>query len=528
MKTSVTAKAFPVYYDHQKKVFYREDAHGCWIQINESTLKRHLALKYKLGKKAIPTALEWILDTNTISFAGPLAGYSKGIHQMCGNKILVTESPELITPIACSWDVVRAILEGLLSDPHHDQLLYLKSWLKLSLEALAAGATRPGQAIAIVGPKDCGKSFLQNILTQLLGGRSAVPYQYMTGQTPFNRDLIGAEHLMVEDNDARTDIKSRRTFGSAVKVITVNEDQRLHAKGRDAVMVRPFWRLSITVNDEPENMMLLPPLDDSLADKIMIFRARHFTLPMPTVTLDDRQRIQSQIKKELPGFVWHLFEEFVIPPALESRRFGVVHFHHPALVASLWDLDPEKRLLSLIDQCIIDKPSWIGSAEELEKVLLEGPGQHEVRRVLSWNNAAGTFLGRLAKKYPNRILHGSGRLDGQRKWEIVHREVADAEAAFDAPRNETSNHPATHLKTYSNENESMSQILENGGRVERGFFFEWELLSSLVKPEAVMPIDEFVEIAKDNCFCPIRSRQWAIDYANGGSGFVKGKGHVPF
>jgi hypothetical protein len=38
--------------------------------------------------------------------------------------------------------------------------------------------------------------------------------------------------------------------------------------------LKPFWRLSITLNDEPENLLILPPLDESLGDKIMLLRAQ--------------------------------------------------------------------------------------------------------------------------------------------------------------------------------------------------------------------------------------------------------------
>jgi len=54
--------------------------------------------------------------------------------------------------------------------------------------------------------------FMQKILTPILGGRAARPYRYMIGTTDFNSDLFLAEHLMIEDEAAATDISSRKHF----------------------------------------------------------------------------------------------------------------------------------------------------------------------------------------------------------------------------------------------------------------------------------------------------------------------------
>ena len=62
---------------------------------------------------------------------------------------------------------------------------------------------------------------LQNILTVILGGRAAKPYQFMTGGTGFNSDMFGAEHLMIEDESPSTDMRARRAFGAQIKNMTV-------------------------------------------------------------------------------------------------------------------------------------------------------------------------------------------------------------------------------------------------------------------------------------------------------------------
>jgi hypothetical protein len=73
---------------------------------------------------------------------------------------------------------------------------------------------------------------------------------------------------MVED-DAPKDIQSRKTFGARLKQIAANEKDTLHAKGKNAITSKPFRRLSISVNDEANNLDILPVLEDSLLDKIL-------------------------------------------------------------------------------------------------------------------------------------------------------------------------------------------------------------------------------------------------------------------
>ncbi len=70
--------------------------------------------------------------------------------------------------------------------------------------------------------------------------------------------------------------------------LTTDLKQRCHAKHREPLTLTPFWRLSISVNDEPENLMVLPPIDESLGDKMILLKARRTEMPMPTGTTEER------------------------------------------------------------------------------------------------------------------------------------------------------------------------------------------------------------------------------------------------
>jgi hypothetical protein len=247
-----------------------------------------------------------------LAYAGPLAGYRAGIYKVQGAHILVTSSPNFIEPAEGDWPVLGALLDNMLADGEPEQQAHFFGWLKVAVEALYNEVRRPGQGLVFAGPPGSGKSVVQNLITIILGGRSAKPYAFMTGRTDFNRDLFVAEHLMVEDEAPSADFRSRRHFGTNIKGVTVNATQRFHQKGRDAIILEPFWRLTISLNDETENLQVLPPIDESIADKLILLKVKKHPMPMPTGTDEEAIRFLKTLEGELPAFL-HWLSEWEIP-----------------------------------------------------------------------------------------------------------------------------------------------------------------------------------------------------------------------
>jgi len=406
--------SFQSYYDARRKAYWICDRVGNYLEINESSLRRHLracGLAPDTQRGELISQLESAINDcqldRSVSFAGPLAGHSKGIVELMGQKILVTASPRLIEPVPGEWPMIAKLMKNLFCDPVADQRPYVMGWLKIAVQSLRAGKRRPGQAFAMAGPRECGKSLWQNLTTEMLGGRAAKPYRYMSGRSQFNSDLFGAEHLMIEDECGSTDIRERRKFGTSIKDFTVNEVQSCHAKGRDALSLTPFWRLSISLNDEPENLMILPPVDESLGDKLMLLKVNQGLMPMPTNTQEGRTAFWDALIGELPAFVSSLMN-WEIPEGLQCQRFGVTTYHHPDILAAIDGISPEIRLLSLIDLILFAEAGGtpapiIMTAESIESQLSTSSMGYETRKVLSWSNACGVYLGRLASKRPDRV-----------------------------------------------------------------------------------------------------------------------------
>ncbi len=402
-----------IFYDRHRKEYLRRNSRGVWLSLTEGQARRNLVALGLSPKppendplSEVDRRLLEIRDRSHVDFSGALAGCGEGFREIDSARILVTSGPALITPAPGAWPNLKRFLETLLADDPA-QMPVVLGWLKTSIEALLASAFRPGQALAIAGPRNCGKSLFQKLLTVFFGNRFARPYSFMAGKTDFNSDLFGAEHLAVEDDVPSVRIEDRRNFGAKIKEITANEGQRLHAKHRDAILLPVFWRLTISVNDEPENLMILPPMDESLQDKIILLRACKAQLPCETETREGRERCWQILTSELPACLAYLLA-WKIPDALRSQRYGVTHFHHPEILRALAELSPESKLAELIDAELFSAPvsfPWNGTAAELERKLsASSQSAHDARRLFTFNNACGQYLSRLANKCPARYV----------------------------------------------------------------------------------------------------------------------------
>lgn len=420
-----------IYFDPSRGGYQIPNVRGGWVFVKESGVVRELKLRGFSPKSpdpgvasAMEVALNKVQRSQDLSFSGPLAGYPVGFHHINSARVLVTEEAHLIQPVEGDWPFLDQLFRGMLDAEGFQQSPYLFGWLKIAYEALQDNKLRPGQAVVLAGARDVGKSLIQRyVITPILGGREARPYRYMRGGSEFNADLFGAEHLILEDESPSTDLRTRKTFGARIKEFVVNETQSCHPKGRSAITLSPFWRLTISLNDEPEDLLVLPPMDRSLEDKIMLFKATRPRLP-DTHTEADRARLRTRIKAELPAFL-HWLTNWQIPVELASGRFGVTHWHHPDLLHSLAVLSPEVRLLELIDTqakiwTVIGPGGqpWEGTAEDLERNLIDGSGptQRQCDKLLSFPRACATYLGRLADAYPNRVKQH--RTAQHNRWRI--------------------------------------------------------------------------------------------------------------
>lgn len=412
----------------KKSIFYSSANHSWWVLTstgNYVEMDKHLVTKelIRLGvpqkqkNEGLSEIDQFLLTANKepVCYSGPLAGHQAGPIEDPNGKILVTNSCRPLQGIDAPCSL---ILDWLLQLCAEDQKQFntLLFWMHLRRKSLLSGAWRAGQMLVLAGPAGCGKSFLQSkIITPLLGGRIARPYRYMAGKTEFNSDLFAAEHLAIEDESPGRDLHSRRCLGNQIKSMLFSAVQSCHPKGRTALSLTPIWTITLSVNEEPENLMVLPPLDDTLADKIIILKCRKPS--PPSGHPEEMQALLLMVDRELPAFAHHL-DTLTIPPDYAEPRTGLRHYHSAEIVESLQGLSPEAKLDQLITTVLFqDSNEWEGKALDLEATLTRyGPLQHEAQRLFSYNTACGVYLARLAASMPGRYRKRT--IHGEHRWRI--------------------------------------------------------------------------------------------------------------
>jgi hypothetical protein len=348
-------------------------------------------------------ALRFVQEHKYVRYVAPLAGFNSGYYCINNEPVLVTTSPILIEPQGGKYPIITKVLSNLFGQP---QLNYFLAWLKIAFCTLRAGGRRKGHAIFLCGEHNCGKSFVQHyIITPLLGGRVAFPYKYLNGDSQFNAELFAAEHLCLDDDVPFTDAKARRRFGTYIKNVTASDATPCFTKYQTPVTLSPFWRLTISTNDEAENLMIVPVLDESLIDKVMLFETAKHPMPMPTESDAEREAFRLAIAVELPAFADALLH-FTIPEAIRHSRYGVKSYLNPHILEVVNEIQPENKLLEIIDQEIFGMGGlnpWGGTATRLESALRGGSLREQVSRLLYSNNMCGILLNRLGRKPGSRV-----------------------------------------------------------------------------------------------------------------------------
>ena len=408
-----------------KGEWYASDGHGGFAIMSDAQAKTLLA-EYGFNKNAkdgqgntpAERAMIWIKQNNRVAFAGSLAGYPAGVYEAGGIRFLVTETQSFVAPKPDKCDTIRTLIESLLLDADaapeepRRQIVCFYLWASESLKEfnrrVADGVTdkfRHCPALAIFGPRGCGKSALIDlVLTPLLGGRKADPMNYLR-EPKFNKDLFAASLLTLDDKGASANLAERRQRGEGIKDLIWKPEKRWEGKNADVVNLRPFWRLVIAGNDDDAGLQVCPALSKSLEDKLLILRAQQAEgLP---ATHEENDEWAARIHSELPAFAAFLLA-WQPPDGLTlDKRTRIVNFWHPQIATALRELQPEIKLIELIDTLgLIDSEAvlWEGTATQFEQAIKSKDSGGLLDRMFAASNSAGRMLSELARTVPSRVI----------------------------------------------------------------------------------------------------------------------------
>ena len=416
----------PAFFDLKRQKFFIPANDG-WIPVSDTRAGVHFKsagfsefIKDSLGVTVLEKALQRVVIEKNVAYAGPLAGHWPGPTQIQGRQILVTSAPRILDPSAGKWPTLQTLLEEWLADPEHSgrQWDLFCGWIATSYRALVDQTFRPGLALMLCGKADSGKSLLQGIVAQCLGGRTANPYAWLTGKTNFNDELIAAEVLTIDDEAGERDMKSRLQLGQRVKQLLVAGTVRIEGKGQQPLEARPYSRLIGSLNDSPQDLMVLPPMEEGVREKYLLLRITPGTFPKCP---EEFRRMRRRITDEIPAFLHYVLNVHKLPADLASARFGVTHWQHPDLMFDLEELHPWRRLLELIDHAEPwtaddfkgDGNTWAGGVQDLHAILEKTcPGR--AGAVLRGLQSTGMDLRAAQTRLPHRIT--DRKSNGHKIW----------------------------------------------------------------------------------------------------------------
>jgi hypothetical protein len=422
-----------VFYDVRDGSYWYQ-LNGRYLALKKSDLFLNLTRTHGLTHKSQYfeglSPLDWVIvnaqHNRQIDYAGPLGGHRVGTFKDgSGREYLVTDEPRgVFDDMPKKFDEPEFFMNFVTELLPGEQADYFFYWLAIALRSLRRGDFRPGQVIVLAGPVQCGKSLLQYIITEILGGRASSPMRYMMEETTFNKDLAGSEHWAIEEPKTGTDTRTRIQFGNAIKECFNNRDFSIHAKGKEAITLPIFRRGSISVNNEPDLLMVLPPLNGSVDDKMMLFNCERVEAALAPWTKhgeQDRAALWSAILKEVPNMrAWLLANFKKVPTARRDNRFGIAAYHHPELRRELAAFTSEIRLLNILDEAFFadygPHAEKSGRAMALEKELRSSAVGFEAEKILRYANQFASLLGKLSKLHPERV--SKHVTDGYAHWTI--------------------------------------------------------------------------------------------------------------
>lgn len=368
-----------------------------------------------------------IQTKNRVHYAGPLCGRPAGLHREGDIQILATTGPRIIEPATGDPGPMNAFLAGLFGegiDPHFKtQFLTFCGWLKHFRQALRHHDRHtPGQALGLVGLKDSGKSLFQSLITPMSGGRAVDASLCLLGKSDFNRELWGAEHLMLDDDKLGEDGKESHAVRDRLKKLTVAEVYNLHGKNRDAVSFRPIWRTTISANIDDESVSILPPPDESFGDKIIYLYCYPPPQPFHDGSLEGRAAFVQSLNEAIPAFL-HFVDNLELPDEFRASRFYVKEFHHPTVLEAIYTNAQESPLGELLDEWMADAVLPVdGSASSILDRITRSVGESRVRMFTKSARHFGFQLSRLSRLplWKGRIERTTIRVGGRIKNEPVN------------------------------------------------------------------------------------------------------------
>lgn len=378
--TRIGSAVRDIFYDG--KNYFERLSNGDYFARNRKDVEIVLKTRHRLSSKTpkgatsseIEDAYNTILNEKLVHGALPFVYDKRVIVPFQGKRYLNLSTRKVCEPSADPqvWDAnfpfMGGLLHGILGD---EQLPYWLAWASRFYKACYKGEPNQGHAVFLIGDTGLGKTMInENVLDVLFNGTASCGRFLMGEDNGFNSHLFDYGLWTCDDRVPASDRKKHQHYTSTVKSIVANGVFNIEEKYMKTGQLVWNGRLSVTANHTTEDIRMIPELNVSMRDKILLFKAKKHS-----IKFGDRKANRETCEREAPFLARYLMD-YKIPTELEfDQRFGFKSYIHKGLETFSLDNGPHAYVLELVElfnDLMFSKegvPTWEGTSTELLKEL---------------------------------------------------------------------------------------------------------------------------------------------------------------
>lgn len=376
-----------IFYDG--KSYWRQNGPGKWCPYNKEDTAMHLhitrGLSISRSRNApsdVDRALEHVRHWSSVIGAAPFVFRPTGVIFLTGDqRVLNTFTRRTITPAPGPVEFGPNGPMPFLSDyiggffDPGEQLDYFLAWLQRFFQTAYEQRIDSGQNIFIAGAPGIGKTLMSTqVIAKLVGGHAAAE-NYLLGRTDFNSQLFETALWTVDDTSANDDTHAHRKFSTIVKRMAANTTFEYHAKFQVPCQVSWRGRVVVTCNTDEESIRIIPDLDVSILDKIMLFKAADRRMAFPP-----SRELEAMIDRELPYFARWLLDWNPPEHVIGTARYGVQSYHEASLVKVAKHSSRSNAFLEILEDWKKDyfaetNDDWQGTGYQLLVAMGKDPSK---------------------------------------------------------------------------------------------------------------------------------------------------------
>lgn len=358
-----------IWYDGRS--YWWGNGEGLWTPRSKEDSVMHLKNRGMSGKtsgKETISEAEKVLvavqDARTVDYAAPVLFEAGDLVMVNGDRVLNISRREVTQPAAKAtiedfpwiWEFVNKIWDDFSVDGLNQRDFFL-AWLKRLWKSGYNRHLAQGQMLVIAGGAGQGKTFLNRCIIGGAMGGSIDASSLLQGESNFNKQACEVAIWRIDDGTSQATASGAMRFAETLKRHVANPTAQYHPKFRDALELPWMGRIVITCNTDPDSLSIIPALDNTMKDKVILLKFRDDWKPSFSTKNEENEE---RVAAELPYFLRWL-HDWETPDACRdphNPRYGIKAIHHPEMLRAAREGSSAHSVQEALDM-------WLGVVKQV-------------------------------------------------------------------------------------------------------------------------------------------------------------------